>query len=91
MISKSKLILSGNLKDGDGKTIFKSIIKDGPYAELKESITGFFIIREENLENASLIANKCPFVARGGSVEVRIIPELEFEEVCKSIIGEKSE
>ncbi len=57
----------------DGKTI----TADGPFAETKETIGGFYLIDVENLDEAIKWAEKIPLIGRG-SVEVR--PVMEFEE-----------
>jgi len=49
-------------------------ILDGPFAEAKEVIAGYFIIDAPSLEAATAIASRCPN-AEFGSVEVRqIVP-----------------
>jgi hypothetical protein len=51
-----------------------NIVSDGPFIEAKEAISGYFLIHAENLEQATSIAQTCPFVlnARLG-IEVRPI------------------
>jgi hypothetical protein len=49
-------------------------ITDGPFAETKESLGGFFLINARDLNEAILIASKWPS-ARLGSIEVRPIAE----------------
>ncbi len=49
---------------------------DGPYAETKEQLGGFFLIEARDLDEAIRIAARIPS-ARFGSVEVR--PIMEFE------------
>ena len=44
---------------------------DGPFAESKEAIAGFFIIQANNLEEAVEIAKGCPGLDYGQTVEVR--------------------
>ena len=51
----------------------KSIVLDGPYAESKEQIGGYYVIDVANLDEALSWAAKCPAVAHGGGVEVRPI------------------
>ena len=52
---------------------------DGPYAETKEQIGGFFMIEARDLDQAISIAGRWPS-ARLGSIEVRpIVPELRPE------------
>jgi hypothetical protein len=46
------------------------ITTDGPYAETKEALTGYYLIEAEDLEAAVAIAARIP-AAWGGAVEVR--------------------
>ena len=48
-------------------------IVDGPYAETKESIGGYFIIEAADLDEAAEIAKGCPVLLHDGVVEVREI------------------
>ena len=52
---------------GDGT---RTKVLDGPYAETKEQLGGFFIIDVPDLEDARSWAGKCPSLA-WGAVEVR--------------------
>jgi hypothetical protein len=45
---------------------------DGPFAETKEQLGGYYMIETETLDEAIAWASKCPAV-HGGSVEVRPI------------------
>ena len=47
---------------------------DGPFAETKEQLGGYFLIDVGDLNNALRIASKIP-AARLGSIEVRPIKE----------------
>jgi hypothetical protein len=50
------------------------VITDGPYAEIKESIAGYIIIRAADFEEAVSLAKDCPMLnGEGNSVEVRKI------------------
>jgi hypothetical protein len=53
----------------------KVSITDGPYAETKEQIGGFYLIDAEDLNEAIRLAAKIPS-ARRASIEVRPIKEL---------------
>jgi hypothetical protein len=44
----------------------------GPYAEMKESIGGLFLIRATDYEEAIEIAQGCPILQFGAVVEVRM-------------------
>jgi hypothetical protein len=58
------------VRERDGQTVV-----DGPYAETKESVGGFYIIQAPDLAAAAEIAKGCPAVMYHGSVEVREIHE----------------
>jgi hypothetical protein len=48
----------------------KVAITDGPFAETKEQLAGFYMIEAKNLDEAIQLASKIP-PARVGSIEVR--------------------
>jgi hypothetical protein len=50
-------------------------ITDGPFAETKEQLAGFYLIDARDLNDAIQVATKIP-PAREGSVEVRPVREL---------------
>jgi hypothetical protein len=54
----------------------KRLITDGPYAETREQIGGFFMVEASNIEEAVEIAGKLPS-ARIGTVEVRPVRFVE--------------
>lgn len=51
-------------------------ITDGPFAETKEQLAGFYLIEARDLNEAIRIASKIP-PARIGSIEIRPIRELQ--------------
>jgi hypothetical protein len=53
----------------------KTYITDGPFAETKEQLAGFYLVDARDLNEAIQIAEKIP-PAREGSVEVRPVREL---------------
>ena len=53
----------------------KLTVTDGPFAETKEQIGGYFAVDCKDLDEAIEIASKIPS-ARGGSIEVRPIWEM---------------
>jgi hypothetical protein len=53
-------------------------IQDGPFADTKEQLAGFFLIDVPDLDKALEWAARCPSTARGGIVEVR--PALEYSD-----------
>lgn len=72
-----KLKKQGVYKAGEalmptGKTLRKdNVVTDGPFAESKEIIGGFFIIEAADMKAALDIAQDCPDLPLGGYVEVR--------------------
>jgi hypothetical protein len=49
------------------------MITDGPFAETKEVIGGFTLIKAADVTQAAALAQGCPILARGGAVEVRAV------------------
>ena len=56
----------------------KAFTTDGPFAETKEQLAGFYMLDARDLNEAIQLATKIP-PARYGSVEVRPVRELKFE------------
>jgi hypothetical protein len=54
----------------------KRVVTDGPFAETREQLGGYFLINAENLDEAIALAARIPG-ARWGTVEVRPVIELE--------------
>ena len=48
----------------------KRVVTDGPFAETREQLGGFYWIEAKDLDEALAIAERCP-AARFGSIEVR--------------------
>jgi hypothetical protein len=61
------------VRESDGKVL----TTDGPFAETKEQLGGYYLVRCENLDEAIEAASRIPSVGRG-SIEVR--PIMEFSE-----------
>jgi hypothetical protein len=53
----------------------KRLITDGPFAETREQLGGYFLIDAQNLDEALDIAGRIPG-ARAGTVEVRPVIEV---------------
>ena len=59
------------LKQG-GKTVSPDgIVTDGPFAEGKELVGGYLIVRANDIDEATEISKGCPILEAGGSIEVR--------------------
>lgn len=57
----------------------KVSVTDGPFAETKEQLAGFYMLEARDLNEALRLAEKIP-PARYGSVEVRPVRELQAAE-----------
>ena len=77
------IVQSGNFKGGErlrpvstATTVRvrngKTMSTDGPFAETREQLGGFYMIEAKNLDEATAIAAKCPG-SHHGSIEVRPI------------------
>lgn len=54
----------------------KRLVTDGPFAETREQLGGYFMVEAKDLNEAIAIAGRIP-ASRKGSVEVRPVVELE--------------
>lgn len=64
--SASPLEAEGKLIKGKDK-----LVTDGPYIELKETVSGFYLLRANSLVEATEIAKGCPDLLLGATLEVR--------------------
>ena len=60
------------------------IVTDGPFAESKETVGGYFIIKARDLTEAAEIARGCPIFDNGGDVEVRKIAPIPTAEAANA-------
>jgi hypothetical protein len=75
-LRKSGCYEAGEPLEEQGKTLSGkggNLVTDGPFAESKETVGGYFIIRAKDLAEATEIAMGCPIFDNGGGVEVRQI------------------
>ncbi|MDR3688229.1 MAG: YciI family protein [Fimbriimonas sp.] len=49
----------------------QGVVRDGPFAEAKDVISGFTLVQVKDIAEAIEIAKSCPVALTGGSVEVR--------------------
>jgi hypothetical protein len=54
----------------------RRLVTDGPFAETREQLGGYFLVDADDLDEALSIAERIPMV-RAGTVEVRPVVELE--------------
>ncbi len=71
--------LAGNPLEPQGKVVAGKngrVVADGPFAESKEAIGGYFLLRVDTFEEALAIAKDCPGLLYGVQVEVRPVAEM---------------
>lgn len=78
-----KLKAKGVYVDGkpltpSGKTVKgkKPTITDGPFAESKELVGGYFILKAKSIDEAAELSKDCPDFEFGGAVEVREVMQM---------------
>ena len=50
-------------------------VSDGPFAESKEAIGGYFLLQVKDIDEAVQIAQQCPILDYGSTVEVRPVAQ----------------
>jgi hypothetical protein len=61
---------------GDGPG---SLVTDGPFADAKEALGGYFVFEAPDLDAALEFAQRIPAVRLGGAVEVRPVVDIPAE------------
>ena len=51
-------------------------VHDGPYAESKDIVLGYSVVKAKDLAEARTLAGDCPVLGYGGMVEVRPIRQM---------------
>lgn len=71
--AQNKLVSRGNRLNPAGRVVRKgSVVTDGPFTEIKESVLGYIVVKADTLDEAVKISEGCPILASDGtSVEVR--------------------
>jgi hypothetical protein len=74
------LVSLNKLKDDLGRNLTgfgdKQVVTDGPYAETKEVVGGYWIITAADYDEAVRIASDCPTLEFGGRIEVREVEDM---------------
>jgi len=50
-------------------------VADGPFAESKEAVGGYFLLQVDTIDEAVAVAKQCPILEFGAIVEVRPVAE----------------
>ena len=78
-IAKAGRLVGGKPLERTGKQVtgIRKTVSDGPFAEGKELVGGYLIIKADSYEEAVGIAKGCPILElETGTVEVRAIQEV---------------
>ena len=72
-----RLMGSNKLKDEGGRHLSRKgdevQVVDGPYAEAKEIVGGYFMVKAADYEEAVTLSKTCPHLRYGGRIELREI------------------
>jgi hypothetical protein len=77
-LSEQGVVVGGNPLENSGKIVSGKggrVVVDGPFAESKEAIGGYFLLKVDTMDEAVKIAKDCPGLAHGVKVEVRPVME----------------
>ncbi len=67
--------IAGHPLERNGKVVSgkSRTVTDGPFAEAKEAIGGYFLLNVATMDDAVAIAQQCPGLSHGATVEVRAV------------------
>jgi hypothetical protein len=78
-LTDQKRYVGGEALLPGGKTITgpKKVVTDGPFAESKEVVAGYFVVLAKSLDEAVDMAKQCPDYGLNGIVEVREVMKFD--------------
>lgn len=71
-------VTAGSPLESEGKVVSGKngrVVSDGPFAESKETVGGYFLLQVNSFDEAVAIAEQCPGLPYGAKVEVRPVAE----------------
>jgi len=77
-LSAQGKVTAGSPLEKEGKVVSGKngrVISDGPFAESKETVGGYFLLQVNSLDEAIALAQECPGLPYGAKVEVRPVAE----------------
>lgn len=74
---KGCIVDRGQPLQRSGKLVSHTVT-DGPFAETKDVIGGYTLIKARDITEAAELAKGCPVIERGGHVEVRPVMKLDM-------------
>ena len=80
LTAKGCVIDRGQPLDRSGKRVHSraKIVMDGPFAEAKDVVGGYTLIKAKDVDEAAELAKGCPILERGGEVEVRPVMKMDM-------------
>lgn len=79
--ARELLISSHKLADEGGRELSlvggEMRVVDGPYAEAKEVLGGYFLVEAKDYEDAVELTRDCPHLRYGRRIELRQVDEIE--------------
>jgi hypothetical protein len=83
LAARGKLRGGDKLRDREGRVVRgagdEQRVTDGPFAEAKEVLGGFFVIEADDYEESLELTRDCPHLEFGGTVEIRAVDEAARE------------
>ena len=80
LADEGRLVGGEKLEDGTARQLATNDgrvdVTDGPFAEAKEVIGGFFMIEADDYDAAAAVSSECPHLKYGGRIELRKIDEI---------------
>lgn len=79
-LNEQGVFIGGLPLDKGGKVVEKAgkVITDGPFAEGKEIVGGYLMVKSDSLDGAVEISKGCPIFEHEGTVEVRELMPMDM-------------
>jgi hypothetical protein len=79
-LKKDGRYVSGEPLEPTGKFVSgpKKVVTDGPFAESKELVGGFFIVNAKNIDDAVALCDGYPDFVFNGKVQVRPVQKIDM-------------
>ena len=79
LAAKGHVVDRGQPLERTGKIVGNGkVVSDGPFAEMKDVVGGYTLIKAADVTQAAELAKGCPVLDRGGRVEVRPVMKLNM-------------
>lgn len=77
--AQGKISSMGNQLGQETRTVgTNNVVTNGPFAETKEMIGGYIIVKTETIDEAAELAKGCPILFIGGKVEIHDVIPMEI-------------